>query len=688
MIMAKRRISLFKIIVLTFVLVFMAGSVGAAYIFYSILSMDGLPDGEIALTSTFYDKYGDPLTFMAVENRIIVPLEEIPLELQQAVIAVEDAYFYDHFGVNLISIGRAALRNIQSGRVVEGGSTITQQLAKNRFLTHDRTFHRKAEELILTLHLERTYTKDEILNEYLNIIYFGHGNYGVEAASRHLFDKSVHELTLAEAALMAGIPRGPGYYSPLIEGNEEASRRRQEHVLNRMVEQEYITPQQKQEALEQELIFRSSPARRERPAAYFIDYIVNHHLVGRLELEREDIYRMGLNIYTTLDPSMQRAAEKALREGLEGYAGSYVDEQGIRQPQGSLVAVDPTNGHVRALVGGLDFQESNVNRAAGSRRQPGSAFKPFLYAAALESGYTAASKILCEPISIPIPGSDKNYEPTDYGGDFHHRHLTLREAVTKSCNVSAVKVHMDIGPEKTMEYAQKMGIKSRMSPLPSLALGTYEVTALEMASAFIPLANRGIASEPVLVTRVTDHRGRVLWEAENNQTIVLDERAAYILTDILKGVLGPQGTASPVHNIFNRPAAGKTGTSSGPNSLYMVGYTPQLVASVYVGDDHGRSLGAGETGGRVAAPIWANFMAEALRDYSPQEFPVPDGIIRVTLCEETGLIQSSRCTGPTTSEIFIRGTEPREECGEEICPHVEPEQPRWPWPIPQLPWFR
>ena len=686
--MAKRKISFFKIIVLTFILVFLSSAVGAGYIFYSIISPEGLPEANFSLTSTIYDRYEDTVTNMFRENRLLVDLEQVPLELQQAVVAVEDAYFYDHYGINLLSIGRAALRNIRSGRVVEGGSTITQQLAKNMYLSHDRTFQRKAEELILTLRLERDYTKDEILNMYLNRIYFGHGNYGVETASRYFFDKSVEELTLAESAMLAGIPRGPGYYSPLIEGNHEAARRRQSHVLDRMVEMGYITPQQRQEALDEELVYRP-PSRGDRPAAHFISYIVNHQLRDILDFEREDIYSSGLNIYTSLDPSMQAAAEKALLEGLEGFANSYVDEAGIRQPQGALVAIDPTNGHVRALVGGLDYQESNFRRATSSKRQPGSAFKPFLYAAALESGgYTAASKIACEPTSIPIPGSDKDYEPKDYGGGFHHRLLSLREAIVLSCNVSAVKVNMDIGPEKTKEYANKMGITSDLNAVPSLALGTSEVTPLEMAAAFIPLANQGIASEPVFITRVTDYRGRVLWEAEKKQTVVLDERVAYILTDILKGVLRPPGTAAAVQNVFRRPAAGKTGTSSGPTDAYMVGYTPQLVASVYIGDDHNKPLGAGETGGRLAAPIWANFMAEALRDYAPQDFPVPEGIIQVSLCEETGLKQSSRCTGPTLNEIFIRDTEPQDECSEGTCPHVEPEKPSWPWPIPQLPWFR
>ncbi|MDO9574238.1 MAG: penicillin-binding transpeptidase domain-containing protein, partial [Candidatus Contubernalis sp.] len=485
----------------------------------------------------------------------------------------------------------------------------------------------------------------------------------------------------------AGIPRGPGYYSPLIEGNQESARNRQTHVLNRMVEMEFITPKQRQEALDQELIYRTLE-NADPPAAHFINYIVSTHLGVLLDIEREDIYRNGLNIYTTLDPAMQAAAEDALREGLESFPQGYVDQQGIRQPQGSLVALDPITGHVKALVGGLNYQESNLNRATDSKRQPGSAFKPFLYAAALDSGYTAATQILCEPISISNPGSDKDYEPTDYGGEFHHRHLTVRKALKLSCNISAVKTHMDIGPEETVRYAHNMGIKSHLDPFPSLALGTSEVTALEMAAAFIPLANRGIATEPVFVTRITDHRGRVLWEQEYSQRMALDEKVAYILTDILKGVLIYPGTGSAAQNILRRPSAGKTGTSNDFTNAYMVGYTPQLVASVYIGDDHNKSLG--QTGGRLATPIWANFMAQALMDYSPQDFPMPEGIVRATLCAETGLRQNDKCSGPTLEEIFISGTEPQEQCSENTCPYVEPEQPSSPWPfqIPRMPWWR
>ncbi len=642
--MAGRRISLFKIAVLVFIIIFLTGTGVTGYFLYSMVGMDELPEADIALTTKFFDGSGNLLTTLYRENRFDIPLEDIPLELQQAVISVEDSYFYNHHGINLMSIGRAALRNIKNRRIVEGGSTITQQLAKNLFLTHERTFNRKIEELILTIHLERKYTKDEILNMYLNIIYLGHGAHGVEAAAQEYFGKTVKDLTLAESAMIAGLTRGPGYYSPFID--EAASRNRQVHVLNRMVEMGYISQAQKEEALNEELILRtrtSSP----RPAAYFIDYVIYRELIGKLDIKQEDIYRNGLNVYTTLDPSVQKAAEKVLQEELEVFPGRYQDEQGVMQPQGALVAIDPKTGYVKALAGGLDYKQTNFNRAI-SMRSPGSAFKPFLYAAALDSGYTPATLIKCEQVTIPIQGSSQTWEPTDFGGTFHNRNLTLREAVAKSCNVCAAKIIMDLGPQKVVNYAKMMGIESSLNPVPSLALGTSEVTALEMAAAFTALANRGIKADPVFVTKITDAHGRILWENNTRQQVVLDEKVAYLLTDILKDVIRPGGTASQISHMITFPAAGKTGTSNEYRDAYMVGYTPNLVASVYVGDDHYKTLG--QSGGRLAAPIWGRFMASVMQNYPVEDFHHPEGIIELSLCAETGLLQSSKCNGPSLTE--------------------------------------
>ena len=684
--MVKKKLSLFKITLLIVIVFFLATSLTAGLFFYAVISRDSLPDTDPALTTRFYDTNNELLTTLYRENRIEVSLEEIPLELRQAVIAVEDAHFYHHYGINLASVSRAALRNIRRRRIVEGGSTITQQLAKNLFLTHERTFHRKVEELVLTFQLEHNFTKDEILNKYLNTIYFGHGAYGVEAAAQTYFDQPVSQLSLAQSSLLAGLPRGPGYYSPLIEGNQEAARRRQAHVLNRMVEIDFISPEERDNALEEELVFREEWD-KSLPAGHFIDYIIERELVGRLNYEREDIYRGGLNIYTTLDPSLQEAGEKALEKGLEAFPQRYLDSQEVEQPQGALVALDPQTGQVKAMVGGSSYKETTLNRAV-SRRSPGSAFKPFLYAAALEEGYTAASFIKCEPISIDVPGSENPYEPRDFGGGFHHRELTLREALVQSCNVSAVRTNMELGPDKLVEYAQKMGIKTPLNPVPSLALGTSEVTPLEMAAAYAPLANGGLKVEPVFITKVTDSRQVTLWENSPLRERVMGELTAFILTDILQEVLEPGGTGWRASGLIDFPAAGKTGTSSGYRDAYMVGYTPQLVTSVYIGDDHQKSL-ENSTGGSLALPLWADFMNDALIGHPPRDFSLPrEGIVTLTLCAETGLLQNSRCQGDSFQEIFIQGTEPQETCCQETCPHVKRERPWWPFELPRVPWFQ
>lgn len=685
-VMVKRKLSLLKISFLIFLVLFLAASGVAAMFFYGMVSNGDLPPQDPSLTTRFYDGNGELITTLYRENRTEVPLEEIPLELQEAFIAVEDAHFYDHYGINLTSLVRAALKNLGEGRIVEGGSTITQQLAKNLFLSHERTFDRKVDELVLTFQLERNYTKEEILNKYLNTIYFGHGAYGVEAAAQTYFDQPVKELSLAQSSLLAGLPRGPRYYSPLIEGNQEAAKGRQAHVLYRMVEMGFISPEEGKKALEEELSFREEWD-TSRPAGYFIDYIIEEELIGRLNYDREDIYRGGLNIYTTLDPELQEAGEKALREGLEAFPQSYQDSQGISQPQGALVALDPQNGHVKALVGGKSYQKTPLNRAMSSR-SPGSAFKPFLYAAALESGYTAASFIECEPVSISLPGSQDNYEPRDFGGGFHHRPLTLREALVLSCNVCAVRVNMDLGPERVAEKARELGIKSPLNPVPSLALGTSEVSPLEMAAAYAPFANGGTRVEPVFIRKITDSRGVILEKNSPLKEKVLEEATAFIMTHMLQEVLQPGGTGGRAGELIDFPAAGKTGTSSDHRDTYMVGYTPYLVTSLYIGDDHQESLG-GATGGTLALPPWGKFMAAAHKDKPPRDFEPPrEGISSHTLCAETGLLQNSRCQGDSLEEIFISGREPQEQCSQENCPHVKPQRPWWPFEFPQIPWFR
>ncbi|HOB86494.1 MAG TPA: PBP1A family penicillin-binding protein [Bacillota bacterium] len=659
----------FLLIALAVLLLSISASFG--YFVYSIVEMESLPPVQTPLASQIYDQNDNLLALRYIENRVEVPLEQVADTVVKATIAVEDRRFFQHMGFDLSGLGRAFFKNIRQGQVTQGGSTITQQLAKNLYLTHERTFQRKIKEAIYTVHLERSYTKEKILEMYLNTIYYGNSAYGIEAAAQTYFDKSAAELNLAESALLAGIPRNPSYYSPFV--NKEAALARQKTVLALMHKEGYISRQEMEEAAAATLEF-CEPSQEEDYCAYFVDYIINGEIKERLGGDLTPLYRDGLKIYTTLDPQLQKAAQEIVAQIPE----LRRDQENKRQPQGALVALDPATGYVKALVGGRDFQETKLNRAV-TPRSPGSSFKPFLYAAALEEGCTAADLIMCEPVSFTEPGLDQPYRPADYGGGWHHRRLSLREALVTSCNVSAVKTHVEIGTEKMVEMAKRLGITSELEPYLSLPLGTVEVGLLELTAAFAPFANGGYRVEPILVRKVTDAQGNILWENQPRPRQVLDERIAFLITDILKGVLTQGGTASGAGEILKRPAAGKSGTSHDSKNAHMIGYTPDLVAGIYIGDDYENPLGA--TGGRLAAPLWAEFMSRAHRGLPSRDFAVPQGLVRVTVCTNTGLRQNSYCSGAGREEYFLAGTEPQETCNPWRSPECRPSF----W-IPWFPW--
>lgn len=602
-------------------------------------------DPVVPAASQILDVNGNVIIAVSQENRIPVPLDEVSVYMRQAIVAIEDARFYQHHGIDPVGLARALYRNIRAGRVVEGGSTISQQLAKNLYLDPRRTVGRKLEEMVLTIQLERKYTKDEILELYLNQIYFGEGAYGVEAAARRYFNKSAKDLGLAESAMLAGVPRAPSLYNP--SRDLEAAKTRQAAVLDRMAELGLISGEQSRQAREQYL----QPAKKMaalKKAPYFIDEIIKHfeqNYPDGLEL----LYSGGLTIYTTMDLEMQEAAEGALTEGLAG-----------RDPllEGALAAVDPRTGAVRALVGGRDYSRSQFNRAL-AKSQPGSTFKPFLYAAAVDRGYTAGSTIVCEPVSYREPGG-ADYRPRDFQGDYHYRPFTLKEALYTSDNVVAVKLNHQVGPAVAASYAQRLGVESEIRPYLSLPLGTSEVTPLEMARAFGTLANKGIKAEPYYIEKVVDSTGRTLEEHRSGFEQVLDEKTAYIITDMLTAVLGPGGTAAGVAGAVGRPAAGKTGTTENFREAWFVGYTPELAASVYIGYDE-KNKGVGRTGGELAAPVWARFMREALKGVPSSDFPVPGGIVRVRICPDDGLLAGEFNTRAIEA-AFVRGTEPVAVC--------------------------
>jgi 1A family penicillin-binding protein len=602
-----------------------------------------LPD--VSVPSVIFDARGEPIGTVSRENRLPVSLDEISKFMQDAIVAAEDARFYSHHGIDPLGIARAVVRNIQAGEIVEGGSTITQQLVKNLYLDQQRTFWRKSKELVLTVQIERKYTKKEILEMYLNQIYFGQGAYGIETAARTYFNKPAKELNLAESAMLAGIPRAPSLYSP--SQNWEAAKKRQTTVLNRMTELGMIDSEKARRAKEEFLQPAKAQANIQR-APFFVAEIVNHFEKSN-PAGLETLYSGGLSIYTTLDLKMQEAAEKALTEGLSGLDPRL---------EGALVAIDPRSGHIKAMVGGRDFTRSQYNRAL-AKIQAGSTFKPIVYTAAIDSGFTAGSTITCEPVTFTIPGAAP-YQPKDFEGGTHNRPFTLKEALYTSDNVVAVRLNDLLGPAKVASYARRMGVESPVNPVLSLPLGTSEVTPLEMARAFGVLANRGIKADTVSIQKIVDGRGRILEDNKPKMEQVLDEKTAAIVTDMLTAVLKPGGTAAGVSAIISRPAAGKTGTTENYKDAWFIGYTPDLVTAVYIGyDDKGFS--AGSTGGQLAAPIWARFTAEALKDSPPLDFVLPPGVVKVNICPEDGLL-----AGPFNKSgieaVFVRGTEPAVYC--------------------------
>lgn len=597
-----------------------------------------------------YAATGELIASIYRENRAAVPLEDIPVMLRHAVIAIEDDRFYQHHGIDLRGTLRAIVRNMLAAGVVEGGSTITQQLARNMFLTQRRLITRKLAEMMLAMEIERRLTKDEILERYLNQVYFGNGAYGVEMAARVYFGKSAHDLTLAESAMLAGIIRAPSVATPFQ--NIELATERQHLVLRRMVDLGSITPEQAEAAAAEPITLAEAgnAGLIGIRAPYFVSYILPY----LLERYGEDlVYNGGLRVYTTLDPKMQMAAEQAIRAGVDQAQADQLDVT-----QGALVTLDPRTGYIRAMVGGYDFAQSQFNRAWQAHRQPGSSFKVFIYTTAVAKGLTTTKIIVDEPITFEIFGTvkpeDSIWTPKNYE-DTYRGPLTLREALEHSVNIPAIKTIAEVGPQAVVEFARRMGITSRLAPNLSLALGTNDVTLLEMASAFGTLATLGVHAEPIAILQVTDREGRVLEERSPKRTLALSADIAYLMTDLLKGVIQRgTGTAAAI----GRPVAGKTGTTDDYHNAWFIGYTPYLATAVWVGNDDNSPMNR-VVGGTVPARIWSAYMKVAVQGTPPDDWQRPDGVVQATVCGTSGLLATNQCPAPH-AEVFIRGTEPTE----------------------------
>jgi penicillin-binding protein 1A len=608
-----------------------------------------------------YDDNDEPLTELHVERRIFVPLTQIPQSLRDAVIATEDHRFYSHWGIDPIGIARAVVQNYRRGRIVEGGSTITQQLTKVLFLTPDKSLERKLKEAVLALELERRYSKDRILEMYLNQVYFGHGAYGVEAAARTYFGKSVSELNVREAALLAGLPRAPSSYSPF--DHTEVAKRRREVVLRRLVEYGSLKDDEAKRLMKSDLGL-IPPERRRTTGQYFLDY-VQQTLEAKYGADL--VFKGGLNVYTTLNPVMQLAAEQSLREGLKALEGRSAKARPGEHPEGAVVTVEPQTGYVKAMVGGYDFFRSEFNRAVQAKRQPGSAFKPFIYIAALEAGLTPATRIDDSPVSYAVGPNAQVWKPENYDRKFRGS-TTLQQAIEESINVVTVKVQERVGLNRTIQVARRLGVTSPLDINLSLALGTSDLSLIELTSAYSALANQGVWMPTVTIRYVTDTQGKLLEEHVPEGREALSPEHAYVITHMLRGVV-ERGTGHAA-KALGRPIAAKTGTTNDYSNAWFIGFTPRLATGVWVGYDRPRSLGRDETGSRVAVPIWIAYMGKVLGDSPKDDFPVPDHVVTLLVDEDP----SGECARPVPM-AFVKGTEPAVSCsgaGQRRAPSPSP----------------
>jgi penicillin-binding protein 1A len=659
-------------------LVLFATTGAAAWFAYDLTS--ALPNktevrglGEMAQATTIYDAGDNPVFTIFKEQRLEVPLERISPNLIKAVISVEDQRFYDHSGVDLIRIGAAMVRNLREGRRAEGGSTITQQLARQSFLSRDKTFRRKIKEVLLAAHIEREFTKQEILELYLNKVYFGDGLYGVEAASLGYFGKHASNLSVDEAALLAGLIQSPSSYAPTVNLDRAVARRN--IVLQTMVNNGAINAAEAERARRSAVHLTNAIEMKETFGLYFKEQ-VRKELTERFGGSR--VAEGGLKVYTTLDTELQKAAESLLEDGLaaiekrRGYRHETRETaKGLDYLQGALLAIDPETGAVRAMVGGRDFNDSRFNRATQAKRQSGSAFKPFVYAAALEEGYSPASVIT--NLNSPMATPQGAWVPEDEHSNANS--MTMRSALKISSNRAAVQMLNTVGIPGAVSFAQKLNVGTPPS-VPSLALGASEVTLLSLTAAYGAFADKGIVHTPTLLRRVEDSDGKVLYEEKGKSQQVISEASAFLMSSMLADVVNA-GTAYKVRQSgFTLPAAGKTGTTNDYVDAWFVGYTPHLLTGVWVGFDQPKTIVANGYAADLAVPIWASFMKVATKGAKPDWYDRPSNVVGVNVCRVSGKLPNTGCYNVPSADdfgnletksmvytdYFVKGTQPTTIC--------------------------
>ena len=716
-------------------------------------TVKALADYQPAIITRIFDRNGTAYAEYSIQKRIIVGKKDMSPYLVNAIVATEDAEFYRHGGINPKAILRAALKDIIARKKVEGASTITQQLAKMIFLTPEKSFRRKINEAFLSVQIEKDFPKDQIFELYANQVYLGHGAYGVEQASRLYFGKHAKDLSLTEAALIAGMIRRPGSYSPIT--NPENAKRRRNHVLRRLVDEKYITREQYQQAVNAPVVLGSYKEEVPTTGAYFAEE-VRQYIERSERYGVENLYQKGLRVHTTLDLEIQQIAESALQRGLRAFdhrrgfrkpsrnlvaegldPASYrdpawsndeyildhlypavvmdVQRQNVKvrvgedeieltpesyvwtrrksmsgmlrqgdvvyvrlaedsktkqqrwmldqlpQVQGAVVVLDVKSGEIRALVGGYDYQLSKFNRATQSRRQTGSAFKPFVYGAAFEKGLTPADTLFDAPVAIEAEGSPV-YAPKNYGGRYAGI-VTIQRALELSINIPAVKTLMMAGVDHVIDFSKRLGITSELPPYPSLALGSAGASPLEMTSAYNVFVNHGVHVKPRRITRITDHSGRVLEEPPADLSEATQPQVAFEVAYMMKGTID-RGTAYAANRLAE-PLAGKTGTTNGYTDGWFIGFSPEFTVGVWVGyDDPSRSLGGGATGADTALPIWIDifrqFEQKKLRT-ATKDFEPPQGVVIVPMDLRSGRRGAGPCTR-VVNAAFIAGQEPDKDC--------------------------
>jgi penicillin-binding protein 1A len=613
-------------------LVVSAALVAGVYIYFSkdLPRLTSVKDYSPNVVTRVFSEHGEVIAEFFVEKRYAIPIEEMPTELIEAFIAAEDARFFEHQGVDFFSIIRALKKNITSMDIVQGGSTITQQITKSLLLTPEKSYARKIKEAILAYRIEKSLSKSDILSIYLNQIYLGHRSYGIEAAALTYFGKTASQLNLAESALLAGLPKAPSAYSPIRHFNR--AKRRQRYVLERMVQRRYITEAEAREAAEVPIVITSAENKNITIAPYFTEHL-RHYL--KSTYGPEVLYSGGLQVYTPLNLFMQKTAQQAVEAGLAAFEEREGYEEGEPHVQGALVAMEPQTGYVKALVGGVNFLENQFNRATQARRQPGSAFKPFVYAAALDKYYSATTTVIDSPLIFTLePDDDKKFwEPRNFDLKYIGP-VTLRKALSASRNIVTIKILQDIGVGYVINYARTMGITSPLNHDLSLALGSSGVSLLELTRSYAVFANQGLLAEPVFITKVVDRDGVVLEENKPRLQQVISSPTAYLMTSLLQSVVD-EGTGRRVRAL-KRTCAGKTGTTNDVRDAWFIGYTPDIIAGTWVGFDDQKPLGKNETGAVAASPIWLNFMEGVLEGTPMKTFSIPEGIVFMRIDAETG----------------------------------------------------